>query len=155
MARHSLGSIVALSSDISKWVFVTAISVAPMAVLTCSGLSSNAGSAVSASGGAVVVVVVDLVVDVLAPWLLPLVHPAVRMQTLAMASAAVSLRTSSPGCLLMSECEYSSGRHPVSGLFGSIAAASLPRFTATRRARPGLTVGSTLDGGPNWADGAR
>ena len=28
MARHSLGSIVALSSDISKWVFVTVISVA-------------------------------------------------------------------------------------------------------------------------------
>src|SRR6476620_6553590 len=92
MARHSLGSIAALSSDISKWVFVTAISVAPMAVLTCSGLSSNAGSAVSASGGAVVVVVVDL----LAPWLLPLLHPAVRRQMLATASAAVSWRTSSP-----------------------------------------------------------
>ncbi|MCY0610230.1 hypothetical protein OVV29_32370, partial [Klebsiella pneumoniae] len=44
--------------------------------------------------------------------------------------------------------------HPVSGLFGSHAAASLPRFTATSRARPGLTVGSTLDGGPNWADDA-
>jgi hypothetical protein len=43
---------------------------------------------------------------------------------------------------------------PVSGLFGSRAAAFLPRFTATRRARPGLTVGSTLDGGPNWADDA-
>src|ERR1700682_1006933 len=96
MARHSLGSIVALSSDISKWVFVTVISVAPMAVLTCSGLSSNAGSAVSARGGAVVVVVVDLVVDVLVPWLLPLLHPAVRMQMLATASAAVSWRTSSP-----------------------------------------------------------
>ncbi|CKS70987.1 deaminase [Mycobacterium tuberculosis] len=34
-------------------------------------------------------------------------------------------------------------------------AGSLPRFTATRRARPGLTVGSTLDGGPNGADDAR
>ena len=33
-------------------------------------------------------------------------------------------------------------------------AASLPRFTATCRASPGLTVGSTLDGGPNWADDA-
>jgi hypothetical protein len=39
-------------------------------------------------------------------------------------------------------------------LFGSLAAASLPRFNATCRARPGLTVGSTLDGGPNWADDA-
>ncbi len=34
-------------------------------------------------------------------------------------------------------------------------AGSLPRFTATSRTRPGLTVGSTLDGGPNWADDAR
>ena len=34
-------------------------------------------------------------------------------------------------------------------------AGSLPRFTATSPARPGLTVGSTLDGGPNWADGSR
>src|SRR3981189_485932 len=96
MARHSLGSIAALSSDISKWVFVTAISVAPMAVLTCSGLSSNAGSAVSARGGAVVVVAVDLVVDVLVPWLLPVLHPAVRMQMPATASAAFIWRTSSP-----------------------------------------------------------
>jgi hypothetical protein len=39
-------------------------------------------------------------------------------------------------------------------LFGSIVAASLPRFTATCPAKPGLTVGSTLDGGPNWADDA-
>src|SRR6478735_3766698 len=93
MARHSLGSIAALSSDISKWVFVTAISVAAMAVLTCSGLSSNAGNAVSARGGAVVGVVVDLVVDVLAPWLPPLLHPAVRMQMLATANTAVSWRT--------------------------------------------------------------
>jgi len=44
----------------------------------------------------VVVVVVDLVVDVLAPWLPPLLHPAVRMQMLATASAAVGWRTSSP-----------------------------------------------------------
>ena len=43
-----------------------------------------------------VVVVVDLVVDVLAPWLPPLLHPAVRMQMLATASAAVSWRTSHP-----------------------------------------------------------
>ena len=41
-------------------------------------------------------VVVDLVVDVLAPWLPLLLHPAVRMQMLATASAAVSWRTSSP-----------------------------------------------------------
>ena len=45
--------------------------------------------------------------------------------------------------------------HPVSGLFGSLAAASLPRFTATSRTGSGLTVGSTLNGGPNWADDAR
>jgi hypothetical protein len=44
---------------------------------------------------------------------------------------------------------------PSWGLFGSLAAASLRRFTATGRARPGLRVGSTLDGGPNWADDAR
>jgi hypothetical protein len=88
-----LGAIVALSSDIEKWVFMTVISVAPMAMLTWSGLSSNAGSAVSASGGAVVVVAVDLVVDVLVPWLLPLIHPAVRMQMPATATAAVSWRT--------------------------------------------------------------
>jgi len=75
---------------------VIVISVAAMAVLTCSGLSSNAGNAVSARGGAVVVVVVDLVVDVFAPWLPPLLHPAVRMQMLATASAAVSWRTSHP-----------------------------------------------------------
>ena len=43
---------------------------------------------------------------------------------------------------------------PVSGLFGSLAATFLPRFTATRRARPGLAVGSMLDGGPNGADDA-
>ena len=42
-----------------------------------------------------VVVAVDLVVDVLVPWLLPLLHPAVRMQMLATASAAVSWRTCS------------------------------------------------------------
>jgi hypothetical protein len=39
-------------------------------------------------------------------------------------------------------------------LFGSRAAAPLPRFTATCRAWPGLTVGSALDDGPDWADGA-
>jgi hypothetical protein len=43
----------------------------------------------------VVVVAVDLVVDVLVPWLLPLLHPAVRRQMLATASAAVSWRTCS------------------------------------------------------------
>ena len=42
-----------------------------------------------------VVVAVDLVVDVLVPWLLPLLHPAVRRQMLATASAAVSWRTCS------------------------------------------------------------
>lgn len=45
--------------------------------------------------------------------------------------------------------------HPVSGLFGSFAAASLPRFAATCPAWPGVTVGCTLNGGPNWADDAR
>src|SRR5262245_7819648 len=54
----------------------------------------------------------------------------------------------------MSERWCSSRRHPVSGLFGRLAPASLPRFTATCGARPRLTVGSTLDGGPDWADGA-
>ena len=54
----------------------------------------------------------------------------------------------------MSECEHSSGWHPFSGLFPGVGAGSLPRFTATSPARPGLTVGSTLDGGPDWADGA-
>src|SRR3977135_352066 len=96
MARHSSGAIVALSSDIATGVVVTAIPVAPMAVLTCSGLSSNPGSAVSARGGAVVVVAVDLVVDVLVPWLLPVLHPAVRMQMPATASAAASRRMWSP-----------------------------------------------------------
>jgi hypothetical protein len=56
--------------------------------------------------------------------------------------------------LPLSERWCSSRRHPVSGLFGSRAAASLPRFIATCRAGPGLTVGSALDGGPDWADGA-
>jgi hypothetical protein len=41
-------------------------------------------------------VVVDLVVDVLVPWLLPLLHPPTRMQMLATATAAVSRRTCSP-----------------------------------------------------------
>jgi hypothetical protein len=39
-------------------------------------------------------------------------------------------------------------------LFPGRLAGSLPRFTATSPVRPGLTVGSTLDGGPNWADDA-
>jgi len=29
------------------------------------------------------------------------------------------------------------------------------RFTATCRGKPGLTLGATLDGCPDWADGAR
>src|SRR3981189_2365564 len=56
--------------------------------------------------------------------------------------------------LRVSDLLWSRDSHPVSGLFGSRVAASLPRFTATRRTRSGLTVGSTLDGGPDWADGA-
>src|SRR3954470_3565750 len=56
--------------------------------------------------------------------------------------------------LQVCDLEWSRDLHPVSGLFGSLAAASLPRFTATCRTRPGLTVGSTLNGGPNWADDA-
>jgi hypothetical protein len=55
---------------------------------------------------------------------------------------------------LVSECEFSSGWHPFSGLFPSPGTGSLPRFIATCPARPGLMVGSTLDGGPDWADGA-
>src|SRR5690242_15292621 len=54
----------------------------------------------------------------------------------------------------MSERLCSSHQHPVSGLFPSRVAGSLPRFIATRRAGPGLTVGSALDGGPDWANGA-
>src|SRR5271165_4677106 len=49
MGRHSLGSIVALSSDIATRLFVTVMSVAPMAVLICSGLSRNPFSAPSAT----------------------------------------------------------------------------------------------------------
>src|ERR1700761_5664019 len=49
MGRHSLGSIVALSSDIAARLFVTVMSVAPMAVLICSGLSRNPFSAPSAT----------------------------------------------------------------------------------------------------------
>src|ERR1700759_1527076 len=49
MARHSLGSIVALSSDIATRLFVTVMSVAPMAVLICSGLSRNPCKAPSAT----------------------------------------------------------------------------------------------------------
>ncbi|OCB66610.1 hypothetical protein A5729_11550 [Mycobacterium vulneris] len=44
--------------------------------------------------------------------------------------------------------------HPVSGLFPGLLAGSLPRFIATCRTMSGPTVGSTLDGGPNWADDA-
>ena len=95
MARHSLGSIVALSSDIESWVFVTVISVAPITLLTCSGLSSNPGSAVSATGGGVVDMAVDVVVDVLVAWFPPTPHPAVR-QMPTTASAAVRWRMCSP-----------------------------------------------------------
>src|SRR5271156_1628963 len=49
MGRHSLGSIVALSSDIATRLFVTFMSVAPMTVLICSGLSRNPFSASSAT----------------------------------------------------------------------------------------------------------
>jgi hypothetical protein len=69
MARHSVGAIVAVSSDIAVRLFVTLISAAPMAVLICSGASRNPFSAPSATGGGAFVVVVDLVVDVLEPWL--------------------------------------------------------------------------------------
>jgi hypothetical protein len=54
----------------------------------------------------------------------------------------------------MSERWCSSRRHPVSGLGASLVAGSLPRFVAAGRAGPGLRVGSALDGGPDWADGA-
>src|ERR1700682_1548471 len=114
MDRHSLGVIVALSSDIAKWVVVTAIPVAPMAVLTCSGLSSNPGSAVSARGGAVVVVAVDLVVDVLVPWLPPPLHPAVRMQMMATASAAFVGRMLSPPIPRRNHQPISTARYPYS-----------------------------------------
>ena len=56
--------------------------------------------------------------------------------------------------LRLSDLWWSRDSHPVSGLFPGRVAGCLPRFTATSPARPGLTVGSTLDGGPNWADDA-
>jgi hypothetical protein len=86
---------VALSSDIAKRVLVIVIPVAAMAVFTSSGLSSNPGSAVSARAGAVVVVAVDLVVDVWAPRLLPLLHAAARRHMPATARAAVRWRMGS------------------------------------------------------------
>ena len=58
-----------------------------------------------------VVVVVDLVVDVFAPWLPPLLHPAVRMQMLATASAAVTWRTSSPP---FRRCHHQTDQHGAS-----------------------------------------
>src|ERR1700736_3447087 len=61
-----------------------------MAVLARSGLSSTPSSAPSATGGTKVVVAVDLIADVLVPWLLPLLHPAVRTQMAATASAPIS-----------------------------------------------------------------
>ena len=45
MARHSLGFIMPLSSDIATPLSMTLMSVAPMAVLICSGLSRNPFSA--------------------------------------------------------------------------------------------------------------
>ena len=90
MARHSCGAILALSSDIEVRVFVTVISVAPIAASTCAGLSSNPSIALSATGGTNFVVVV---VDLTLPWLLPpLLHPALRMQMPATASAGTSWR---------------------------------------------------------------
>src|ERR1700746_2364837 len=92
MARHSLGAIAALSSDIDVCVFVTVISVAPIAMFTCSGLSRNPSITPSATGAAYFDVAVGGVVDDLVPWLLPLLHPAVSMQTPPTVSAAVSRR---------------------------------------------------------------
>lgn len=92
MAKHSLGSTKALSSDISTRLFVIAISVVPIAALISSGLSSSGGNALSrrtGSGG----LVVDVVVDVFASSSLPLRHPAMRMPTTM--SVAVRWRMSS------------------------------------------------------------
>jgi hypothetical protein len=61
----------------------------------------------------VVVVAVDLVVDVLVPWLLPVLHPAVRMQMPATASAAFTWRTSSP-IPRRNHQPISTARHPYS-----------------------------------------
>ena len=134
-----------------------------MVVLTCSGLSSNAGKAVSARGGAVVVVVVDLVVDVLAPWLPPLLHPAVRMQMPATASAAVSWRTSSPplprcnhqpistGAIPLQRCRlklgcderiFARGGSDTRGIAGFTATASAVKATP-KACRPVTTARST------------
>src|ERR1700751_5845011 len=96
MARDSLGVIVALSSDIDVWVFVTVMSVAPIAMFIWSGLSRNPLITPSATGITFFDVAVGGVVDDLVPWLLPLPHPAVSMQTPATVSAAVSRRMCSP-----------------------------------------------------------
>ena len=79
---------VALLSDIEVWVFVTVIPVAPIAALTCSGLSNNPANSRSTRGRGIIDRVV--VVDSAFPILLP--HPAIRTQMTATASAAVGWR---------------------------------------------------------------
>src|ERR1700730_5594154 len=90
MARHSLGFMVALSSDIASCLLVTAIAVAPITGLICSGLSNNASSSRSTTGRGMSDVLV--VVDLTLVWLLPEPQPAPRMQMPTTANAAVKWR---------------------------------------------------------------
>ena len=69
MARHSLGFIVAASSDIASCFLVIAISVAPIRGLICAGVSSIASSSRSTTGRGIsdATVVVELVLARLPP----------------------------------------------------------------------------------------
>lgn len=91
MARHSLGCIVALSSDIASCFLVTAIPFAPITGLICSGLSNNVFSSRSTTGRGMNDVVA--VANGLATWLLT-PQPALRMQRPATANTAVEWRIS-------------------------------------------------------------
>src|SRR3954453_19299446 len=87
MARHSGGDMVALLSDITDWLSVTAIPVVPMAALTCSGLSNKPGSSRSTSGRGIIgrVGVANSAFPVTT-------HPAVRTHTAAAGSATADRR---------------------------------------------------------------
>src|ERR1700751_6043716 len=90
MARHSLGFIVALASDIAACLLVTAIFPAPIMGLICSGLSSKSSSSRSTTGRGMSDLMV--VVDLTLAWLLPAPQPALRMQMPTTANAAVKKR---------------------------------------------------------------
>ena len=85
---------VALLSDIAVWLSVTVIPVVAIATFTCSGLSSNPASSRSTRGRGIIdrVVVVDSALPIV------LLHPGIRTQMTATASAAVSWRMCSSPC---------------------------------------------------------